>query len=146
MTNMIQAPRTLLECAHHISPSPTILPEKCWRRLPCATEILSSGERRKPQRGIFGSLPPSCPNIAKRWAGFLLEAERPLSHGSSAERKPPLLPGGCGQGILLAPGDCWDAPSHFRLGLAAMTEKFPDALDRLGEFVKSWSAVHVTKA
>jgi aspartate/methionine/tyrosine aminotransferase len=50
------------------------------------------------------------------------------------------------QGILLAPGDCWDAPSHFRLGFAVMTERFPDALDRLGEFVKSWSAASVTKA
>jgi len=49
------------------------------------------------------------------------------------------------QGILLAPGDCWDAPSHFRLGFAAMTDKFPDALIRLGEFVKSWSAATVTK-
>jgi len=50
------------------------------------------------------------------------------------------------QGILLAPGDCWDAPSHFRLGFAAMTDRFPDALDRLGEFVKSWSAANVTRA
>ncbi|HKH97754.1 MAG TPA: aminotransferase class I/II-fold pyridoxal phosphate-dependent enzyme [Candidatus Sulfotelmatobacter sp.] len=50
------------------------------------------------------------------------------------------------QGILLAPGDCWDAPSHFRLGFAAMTDRFPAALDRLGEFVKSWSAANVTKA
>ena len=50
------------------------------------------------------------------------------------------------QGILLAPGDCWDAPSHFRLGFAAMTDKFPDALDRLGQFVKSWSAANLTKA
>jgi aspartate/methionine/tyrosine aminotransferase len=50
------------------------------------------------------------------------------------------------QGILLAPGDCWDAPSHFRLGFAAMTDKFTDALDRLGEFVKSWSAANATKA
>jgi len=50
------------------------------------------------------------------------------------------------QGILLAPGDCFDAPSHFRLGFAAMTDKFPDALDRLGKFVKSWSAANVTRA
>ncbi len=50
------------------------------------------------------------------------------------------------QGILLALGDCFDAPSHFRLGFAAMTDKFPNALDRLGEFVKSWSAANVTKA
>jgi aspartate/methionine/tyrosine aminotransferase len=40
------------------------------------------------------------------------------------------------QGILLAPGDCFDQPSHFRLGFAAMTERFPEALDRLGEFIK----------
>ncbi len=50
------------------------------------------------------------------------------------------------QGILLAPGDCFEEPSHFRLGFAAMTERFPDALDRLGEFVRSWSAANMTKA
>ena len=47
------------------------------------------------------------------------------------------------QGILLAPGDCWGAPAHFRLGFAAMTDKFPAAIERLGEFVKSWSAASV---
>jgi aspartate/methionine/tyrosine aminotransferase len=47
------------------------------------------------------------------------------------------------QGILLAPGDCFDAPQHFRLGFAAMTDKFPEALDRLGELVKSWSSSQV---
>jgi len=45
------------------------------------------------------------------------------------------------QGVLLAPGDCWDAPSHFRLGFAAMTGKFPDARDRLGELLKSVEAI-----
>lgn len=50
------------------------------------------------------------------------------------------------QGLLLAPGDCFDAPSHFRLGFAAMTDKFPQALDRLGEFVKSWSATNMARA
>jgi aspartate/methionine/tyrosine aminotransferase len=49
------------------------------------------------------------------------------------------------EGILLAPGDCWDAPSHFRLGFAVMTDKFPHALDRLGEFVRSWSAANVVR-
>jgi aspartate/methionine/tyrosine aminotransferase len=44
------------------------------------------------------------------------------------------------QGILLAPGDCFDAPSHFRLGFAASGHKFPQALDRLGKIVKSWPA------
>jgi aspartate/methionine/tyrosine aminotransferase len=50
-----------------------------------------------------------------------------------------------GKGILLAPGDCWDAPSHFRLGFAAATDKFPEALGRLGELVKSWSAAKAPK-
>ena len=50
------------------------------------------------------------------------------------------------QGILLAPGDCWDAPSHFRFGFAAMTDRFPEALERLGEFVRNWAAANVTKA
>ena len=49
------------------------------------------------------------------------------------------------QGILLAPGDCFDAPSHFRLGFSAMTDKFPEALDRLGKFVSSWSAANMAK-
>lgn len=49
------------------------------------------------------------------------------------------------QGILLAPGDCFDeaCSSHFRLGFGAVTEKFPEALNRLGEFVRSWSRAHV---
>ena len=49
------------------------------------------------------------------------------------------------QGILLAPGDCFDeaCSSHFRLGFAAITDKFPEALERLGEFVKSWSTDNV---
>jgi aspartate/methionine/tyrosine aminotransferase len=54
--------------------------------------------------------------------------------------------GAAEQGILLAPGDCFDAPPHFRLGFAAVTDKFPDALGRLGEFVKAWSSAPVTRA
>jgi aspartate/methionine/tyrosine aminotransferase len=50
------------------------------------------------------------------------------------------------QGILLAPGDCFEAPPHFRLGFGAVTDKFPDALGRLGEFVKTWSGAPVPRA
>jgi len=64
----------------------------------------------------------------------------------SGENSRPFCQAAAEQGMLLAPGDCWDAPSHFRLGFAAMTDKFPDALNRLGELVKSWSAANVTKA
>jgi len=49
------------------------------------------------------------------------------------------------QGILLAPGDCFDAPPHFRLGFAAMTDKFPQALGRLGELVRSWSSAQALR-
>jgi aspartate/methionine/tyrosine aminotransferase len=48
------------------------------------------------------------------------------------------------RGILLAPGDCFDAPGHFRLGLAAVGSEFPKALDRFGAFVNSWSAKMAT--
>ena len=64
----------------------------------------------------------------------------------SGENSRPFCQAAADQGILLAPGDCFDAPAHFRLGFAAMTDKFPNALDRLGEFVRSWSAANVTKA
>ena len=50
------------------------------------------------------------------------------------------------QGILLAPGDCFAAPSHFRIGFGAMTDKFPEALELLAEFVKSWSAASLARA
>jgi aspartate/methionine/tyrosine aminotransferase len=47
--------------------------------------------------------------------------------------------GAAERGILLAPGDCFDVPSHFRLGFAASGDDFSRALDRFGEFVKTWS-------
>ncbi len=42
------------------------------------------------------------------------------------------------RGILLAPGDCFDMPSYFRLGFAASGTGFAEALDRLSELVQSW--------
>src|SRR5579872_74753 len=59
----------------------------------------------------------------------------------SGEDARPFCEGTAERGILLVPGDCYDMPSHFRLGFAAATEDtFAKALDRLGEFVSSWSA------
>src|ERR1700685_2185936 len=78
-------------------------------------------------RDTFGWIPPRGGATAFPWL-------------VSRENSRPFCQAAAEQGILLAPGDCWDAPSHFRLGFAAMTDKFPDALDRLGEFVSSWSA------
>jgi len=59
----------------------------------------------------------------------------------SGEDARPFCQGAAGRGVLLAPGDCFDAPSHFRMGFAAAGDNFPQALDRFGSFVKSWSKV-----
>ena len=58
----------------------------------------------------------------------------------SGEDARPFCKAAAEQGILLAPGDCFDVPSHFRLGFAAVGDEFSKALDRFGSFVKSWSA------
>jgi len=62
----------------------------------------------------------------------------------SGEDARPFCQAATGRGILLAPGDCFDAPSHFRLGFAASGDNFARALDRMEEFMKSWSAKMVT--
>ena len=59
---------------------------------------------------------------------------------ASGENARPFCQAAAEQGILLAPGDCFDSPSHFRLGFAAAGDEFPQALDRLGEIVKNWAA------
>jgi len=82
-------------------------------------------------RDVLGWIPPQGGMTAFPW---LLSGEnaRPFCQ-AAAER-----------GILLAPGDCFDAPSHFRLGFAAADDDFPQALERFTAFVKSWSAKMVT--
>ena len=57
----------------------------------------------------------------------------------SGEDARPFCQAAAEHGILLAPGDCFEVPSHFRLGFAASGAEFSRALDRFGEFVKSWS-------
>ncbi len=39
------------------------------------------------------------------------------------------------RGVLIAPGDCFGQPSHFRLGFATSGEQFPRGLERLSEFL-----------
>ncbi len=40
------------------------------------------------------------------------------------------------QGVLLAPGDCFSMPAHFRLGFAASGEQFLRALERLSDLIR----------
>jgi aspartate/methionine/tyrosine aminotransferase len=57
----------------------------------------------------------------------------------SGENSRPFCQAATERGILLAPGDCFDAPSHFRLGFAASGDNFRKALDRFAAFLESWS-------
>ena len=82
-------------------------------------------------RDVLGWIPPRGGMTAFPWL-LSGENDRPFCRAATEH------------GILLAPGDCFDVPSHFRLGFAAAGEKFSQALDRFGAFVKSWSAKMVT--
>ncbi len=83
-------------------------------------------------RDVLGWIPPQAGMTAFPWL-LSGEPDRPFCQAAAE------------QGILLAPGDCFDAPSHFRLGFAAAGDNFSTALDRFGSFVKSWSPNLVAK-
>jgi aspartate/methionine/tyrosine aminotransferase len=82
-------------------------------------------------RDVLGWIPPQGGMTAFPW---LVSGENAHAFCKAATER----------GILLAPGDCFDTPSHFRVGFAAAGDNFPKALDRFGEFVKSWLAKMVT--
>jgi len=82
-------------------------------------------------RDVLGWIPPQGGMTAFPW----------LLSGENAR---PFCQAAAEHGILLAPGDCFDVPSHFRLGFAAAGNDFPRALERFGAFVKSWSSKMVT--
>jgi aspartate/methionine/tyrosine aminotransferase len=84
-------------------------------------------------REVLGWIPPQGGMTAFPW---LVSGENARAFCRAATER----------GILLAPGDCFDAPSHFRLGFAAVGDNlaFSRALERFGAFVKSWSAKMVT--
>jgi aspartate/methionine/tyrosine aminotransferase len=48
------------------------------------------------------------------------------------------------RGILLAPGDCFGMPAHFRIGFAASGERFAAAIERLTEFVAAAEGLPAT--
>jgi len=82
-------------------------------------------------REVLGWIPPRGGMTAFPW----------LVGGEDAR---PFCRAAAERGILLAPGDCFDAPAHFRLGFAAAGEDFSGALERFGIFVKSWAERMVT--
>jgi aspartate/methionine/tyrosine aminotransferase len=82
-------------------------------------------------RDVLGWIPPQGGMTAFPW---LVSGENELPFCQAATER----------GILLAPGYCFDTPSHFRLGFAATGDNFSKALNRFAAFVKSWSAKMVT--
>ncbi|HVO60404.1 MAG TPA: aminotransferase class I/II-fold pyridoxal phosphate-dependent enzyme [Terriglobales bacterium] len=82
-------------------------------------------------RDVLGWIPPQGGMTAFPWL-------------VSGENDRPFCEAATEHGILLAPGDCFDTPSHFRLGFASAGDNFSQALDRFGMFVKSWSEKMVT--
>ncbi|HEY9282476.1 MAG TPA: aminotransferase class I/II-fold pyridoxal phosphate-dependent enzyme [Pyrinomonadaceae bacterium] len=40
------------------------------------------------------------------------------------------------RGVLLAPGDCWEMPGHFRLGFGVSEEGFAEGLRRIGGYLR----------
>jgi aspartate/methionine/tyrosine aminotransferase len=56
----------------------------------------------------------------------------------SGENARPLCQALVERGVLLAPGDCFDLPAHFRLGFGATEDSFPQSIARLGRFLTTW--------
>jgi aspartate/methionine/tyrosine aminotransferase len=82
-------------------------------------------------RDVLGWIPPRGGMTAFPW---LLSGENARAFCRAATE----------HGILLAPGDCFDMPGHFRLGFAAAGDNFSKALDRFDAFVKSWATKTIT--
>jgi aspartate/methionine/tyrosine aminotransferase len=57
----------------------------------------------------------------------------------SEENARPLCQALAERGVLLAPGDCFDVPSHFRLGFGGTEERFLQGLERFAEFLRTWT-------
>src|SRR5207248_2367114 len=92
-----------------------------------ATRNLKLLERfMNEHRDVLGWIPPQGGMTAFPW----------LVSGENAR---PFCQAAAERGILLAPGDCFEVPAHFRLGFGAVGENFPKALERFGQFVKSWA-------
>jgi aspartate/methionine/tyrosine aminotransferase len=67
-------------------------------------------------RGTLGWIPPEGGTVAFPW---LLDGRdsRPICQALARE------------GVLVAPGDCFGLPEHFRIGVGAQATEFQDALD-----------------
>jgi aspartate/methionine/tyrosine aminotransferase len=49
-------------------------------------------------------------------------------------------------GLLLAPGDCWGFPDHFRIGFGVGREWYPRAMERFQDLIRTRSTAAGSKA
>jgi aspartate/methionine/tyrosine aminotransferase len=66
-----------------------------------------------------------------------------MADGSDAR---PLCVHALRQGTMLAPGDCFGMPAHFRIGFAASGERFAAALEKLAEVVDEFAPTATAEA
>jgi aspartate/methionine/tyrosine aminotransferase len=78
------------------------------------------------RRGLFHYTPPR--------GG--MTAFPSMADGSDAR---PLCAHALRQGLMLAPGDCWGMPEHFRIGFAASGEQFAAAVEKLAYVVDEFA-------
>lgn len=74
---------------------------------------------------VFGWLSPRGGTVAFPW----------IRHGKNARD---FCVAAAGKGVLVVPGDVYDEPSHFRVGLGASGDAFLAAMKRFERFVERW--------
>jgi aspartate/methionine/tyrosine aminotransferase len=77
------------------------------------------------RKSVFGWIPPRGGTIGFPW---MLDGQSARAFCVAATR----------EGLLLAPGDVFDEPEHFRIGIGASGDGFLGAIEHLKHFVDHW--------
>jgi aspartate/methionine/tyrosine aminotransferase len=89
------------------------------RNLRVLTDFMHENE------SVFGWIPPRGGTVAFPW----------MRDGQNARA---FCVAAAGEGLLVAPGDVYDQPEHFRIGMGASGDAFLGAIKRLERFVDHW--------
>ncbi|MGA7286197.1 MAG: aminotransferase class I/II-fold pyridoxal phosphate-dependent enzyme [Candidatus Cybelea sp.] len=89
------------------------------RNLRVLTEFMHENE------SVFGWIPPRGGMVAFPW----------MHDGQNARA---FCLAAAGEGLLLTPGDVYDQPEHFRIGMGASGDAFLGAIKHLHRFVNHW--------
>ena len=84
------------------------------------------------------------PFLLDQWLEQKFAADPPIEYDLGSSTGPGLVNGGDARefcrglarhGVLVAPGDCFGMPAHFRIGFAASGSRFGEGLARFSEAV-----------